>query len=364
VRLEVVDGVPVVCHHADDADAAQLERVAARLDDAVHPGVVRVLSSGPRDGGWELVTEHAGVPVAAAGPIPVAEVADLGARAAATLADLHERRVVHGRIDATHLLIGRGGRVVLCGLGPGTDAGPNDDVAALAMMLRSLMLDGVAAPRAERARWAALERCIDAAAASVPDRRPTARRLATDLASVGAPPGAAPCARRPRRAVAVALAAGAATVALLLRAADGPLPAAGVGPISGAGASMSVASVALRCVATAERPVARAECGHDVQVDSGAVTVDGRQHIVGRPGDDVAVAEWGCAGGLRAAVLRPSTGEVLVLAPFKDDEGGPAVARAERVASARSLSVVADDRGCPSLGVLGRDAAPRDDPSS
>ena len=155
VWLGIEDGVPVVGRRVGPDGRDRLCRTAAHLERAAHPGVVRVVASRPWEDGWELVTEHGGLPVAAARWTSADDVAVLGAAVATILADLHEREVVHGRLDASRILIGRSGTPVLCGLaapaGPGEVAArPADDVADLGRVLRDL-LAGVDAPGASEA---------------------------------------------------------------------------------------------------------------------------------------------------------------------------------------------------------------------
>jgi hypothetical protein len=97
-------------------------------------------------------------------------------------------------------------------------------------------------------------------------------------------------------------------------------------------------------------PLDAADCGHDVEVEVGAVVVDGERSAVGVAGDVVAVADWGCAGAPRPAVLRPSTGEVLV---FSGPGAGGArhVEAAQRVPGARALTAVDDATACPQIVV-------------
>jgi hypothetical protein len=70
--------------------------------------------------------------------------------------------------------------------------------------------------------------------------------------------------------------------------------------------------------------------------------------VAGRAGDLVLVGDWGCEGAARPAVLRPSTGEVLVYGPA-EDAGALLVARAERVEGAIDLVAHADAEGCAAL---------------
>jgi hypothetical protein len=358
VVLGVVDGLPVVRQRADAAGADRLRQIGAQLERAAHPGVVRVVASGPRGDGWELVTEHGGLALAAA-RLPSADaVTELGCAVAATLADLHERGVVHGRLDATRILLGRDGRPVLCGLAPAGDAGeaapmPTDDVAALGAVLTEVLAAIEPTGAAARARHDVLRGVLSRAQAEPATRRPSARRLAGELAPVGprspeARPARRRTSRRPHRTGAMlAGALAAAVVAVTVLVARRPSTAR---PPPVTATTSTSTSVPIPCVATAQGALRSSACGHDVVVDGPAVLLDGRRYVVGLQGDEVAVGDWDCAGGLRAAVLRPSTGEVRVFGEFTADRA-LLVARAERVLGPRSLGV-RDDDGCPTLGVL------------
>ncbi|MGI8685897.1 MAG: hypothetical protein ACR2MO_12575, partial [Acidimicrobiales bacterium] len=113
----------------------RVEAEAAALAAAHHPGVV------------ELVDAAAGVlrtthlpdarPLADAGPLTADEVAGVVAAVATTLADLHERGVVHGGLDGGHVLVAADGRPVLCSLGRA--GSPADDVLALGTLATALL---------------------------------------------------------------------------------------------------------------------------------------------------------------------------------------------------------------------------------
>jgi eukaryotic-like serine/threonine-protein kinase len=178
------------------ADVARLRLEAERLERAAHPGLVLVVGSAPGTGvdtaqdndeqSAELRTRFAGDPISR-WTGSVASVAGLGAAVAATLADLHDIGVVHGRIDPSHVLIGDDGRPRLCGLSHPGGAEPHDDVAALARVLGDVL--GRAAeqrsrPWAARSRTAhrrALEQVLARALDPVPSRRPNARLLARSI---------------------------------------------------------------------------------------------------------------------------------------------------------------------------------------
>jgi hypothetical protein len=208
-------------------DAARLRLEAERLERAAHPGLVAVVAAVPGPGTGEPhggdcgddthnATADAGDPIGDRGsaepdavlrtrfagdPVShwtgsVERVAGLGAAVAATLADLHGIGVVHGRLDATHILVGDDGRPRLCGLSHPGGAEPHDDVAALARVLGDVLARAGTQPRLTRpwfgrsgtAHRRALEQVIARALDPVPSRRPTARLLASSL--LAAVPGA------------------------------------------------------------------------------------------------------------------------------------------------------------------------------
>lgn len=188
--------------------ADRLRHEARVLDLARHPGVVELLALVEHDdGSVELRTAVAGpTPLSLAGTLPLAQVAALGVALASTVAELHRLGVVHGRIEGAHVLLGPGGRPVLCGFGsarlspagPHADLVPADDVAGVGRTLRALVQPDTEPepiperrrPRAARRRrpWTgyqqrALLTLVDQATAPDPDHRPSARNLAASLAA-------------------------------------------------------------------------------------------------------------------------------------------------------------------------------------
>ncbi len=197
VRLDMDDNGPVVVKTATPAAVDRLRLEIERLQQAAHPGVVAIVAVADPPA-CELRTRYAGEPVGAwAGTL--ASVAGLGAAVATTLADLHGVGIVHGRVDAGHILVGEDGRPRLCGFSHPGGSGPADDVAALADVLNYL-LDRTRPSRggAPLRRWKrlghahdqerALRRALQHALDPVPTRRPNARVLADAI--LAAVPGA------------------------------------------------------------------------------------------------------------------------------------------------------------------------------
>ncbi len=337
MRVEVEDGRAVVHHHADRAEAALLQADAARLEAAAHPGVVVVLRSGPtRDGGWELVIEHGGTPLSALRMPRERVLAAVAAEVASTLTELHDRGLVHGRLEGRVVLVGPDGRAVLTGFGASAPdgSGPSDDVAALGRLL----LDRLDATAASGGLVALATTAVDPDGA----RRPGARRLAQQLHALATDRTTTrPVAPRRRLALtAVVVVAGTVALGLALR------PGGSDRAVRAATTSTSASRQG--CIARAGTPLRAIDCGHDVMVDGSIVTIDGHVHVVGLEGDEVAVAAWGCAAEPQAAVLRPATGQLLVMAGL-DGVGAPTVVRADQVAPHRRLAPRLDSHGCASL---------------
>jgi hypothetical protein len=216
------DGRVVACKRSRDADdAARLAHEAMVLSRAEHPGVVELVRAEEDEHGVELVTEFVGShSLDTAGRVPLERAAGIVAALAETVADLHELGLVHGRIDPTHVLLGAGGRPILCGFGGGgpvdtialsgsaplpgfaddaTDGqplAPARDLFGLGALLSALVADSGAdlEPIPDRRYtlsrlrplWSGYQRralltLADRATDDEPLRRPSARRLAADI---------------------------------------------------------------------------------------------------------------------------------------------------------------------------------------
>ena len=422
-------------------DAARLRLEVERLEHAAHPGRVAVVAAAPRPGTGEpaddshdaaadgddpigdrgspepdavLRTRFAGDPVSH-WTGSVERVAGMGAAVAATLADLHDIGVVHGRLDATHILVGDDGRPRLCGLSHPGGAEPPDDVAALARVLGDVLARAGTEPRRTRpwfrrsstAHCRALEQVIARALDPVPSRRPSARLLASSI--LAAVPGAelpaggpqppvpepvppdehlldlvfsheltdderwaqafgdeppepgtgvdaepTPATDERRGRARVAAGSGAAALAAI---------AAGAVFVGGWGWRESGARpVAVQANGPSDRvdcPAAAAPaadvdgdgCPEALVVGGGTVSAGPISWTLGQPGDVIAVGDWTCDGGSAPALLRPSTGDVFVF-PGWAAAGEPVTVEArDRLPGAVAIRGEPGDDGCDDLVV-------------
>jgi hypothetical protein len=105
-------------------EASRLAVEVAQLEAARHAGVVELVGVDGHGVGSILLTAHVeGRTLAQTGRLPLEESAGLLAALATTLADLHDLGLVHGAVAPEHVIVGPGGRPVLCGLAYGGRAG-------------------------------------------------------------------------------------------------------------------------------------------------------------------------------------------------------------------------------------------------
>jgi hypothetical protein len=380
--------------------AASLAWEAEVLAAARHPGIVELLDVDRHDDqAPELVTAYVGThSIATCGPLPPARAAAVLASLAATVADLHAMGISHSRIEPTHVLLGAGGRPVLCGFsgasvrnrtGPPTSAIPPEfadpalsptpvfapaaDVfglgALLAFMIRGggrcrpptghRRLPAALARIREANRRRALLRLAERAMSAEPGLRPTARAIAERLHDVAPlaplapladampdpPPPALPRAptARPIPWSKVAVGTGVlATAVIALSALTAPgrdevaSPAAAPATTTGAGSAPAT---------TAPEPV-------PAIIDGNIVAVGDDRYQVGGPGDQVLVGDWDCDGAQSAALFRPSSGDLFVFDAWATPGHALTVRSMTRMTG--GVRAVADDLdgdGCPVLVV-------------
>ncbi len=228
------DRRPVAVKRATSPSGAErLRHEAQLLHAARHPQVVGVVGFEPGTDDGLAVLTTAWVPggslaAASARRRSVRDLVRTLASAAATLSDLHDRGIVHGRIDADHVLVDEQGAAVLCGFADAeqhADAPASDDVAAMGRLIGKLAtaLNNSGSRRGRlrsrghadvAERLAAIGR---RAADPLASRRPSARALARQLAELVPGPGQAraePFDGAGRRSP-VAVVGGAAVVALV-----------------------------------------------------------------------------------------------------------------------------------------------------
>lgn len=174
-------------------EAARLSREAASLDAGRHPGVVDLVGVDGHGVGAVLLTAHVdGATLSAVGLLPLEEGAGVLAAVATTLADLHELGLVHGAVCPEHVILGPGGRPVLCSLGYGGRVGdPPGPVPSLGADFVDPARVGAAAmdPAFDVFGLGALARHV----APEPPHGHVLARLAADACA--ADPGARPTAR-------------------------------------------------------------------------------------------------------------------------------------------------------------------------
>ena len=206
VRVAADEGGAVAVKTARTADERSALRYEAELlQRCSHPGLVSVVR--PHDveerlEAGELWLRYAGDPVDRwRGDLR--QTAGLAAAIAATVGDLHDMDVVHGRLDGSHVLVGADGRPRLCGFAPPGDLTPADDVLALGRVVADLV-ERIAASEPRWPLWRrgdvadrrALDDVVRRATDEVPERRPSARAMAAAL--LAAVPGAElPASHRP-----------------------------------------------------------------------------------------------------------------------------------------------------------------------
>jgi hypothetical protein len=393
-------GLPVARKRAMTAQqAAGLAWEAEVLAAARHPGVVELLAVERHDDQTpELVTAYVGThSIATCGPLPPARAAAVLESLAATVADLHAMGIAHRRIEPTHVLLGAGGRPVLCGFsgasvrnrtGPQTSPIPPEfadpvisptpafasatDVFGLGALLAFMIRGGgrcrpptghrrlpAALARVKEAnRRRALLRLADRAMSPEPGLRPTARTIAERLHDVAPPapladatpdppPPALPPALTGRSVPWSKIVVGAgvvatAVVALSVLTAPGRVE---VTSPAAAPATTTTTTAGAAPATTAPEPV-------PAIVDGNIVAVGDDRYQVGGPGDQVLLGDWDCDGAQTAALFRPSSGDVFVFDAWATPGHALTVRSMARMAG--GVRAVADDPdgdGCPMLVV-------------
>lgn len=379
---------------------ARVGAEAAVLRRAHHPGVVELVDA---DGGVLRTRWVEGRPLAALEALPPAEIAGVAAAVAGTLADLHQRDVHHGGLDATHVIVTTDGQPVLCSFGrPGS---AHDDVAAWGALLGGLLATsvqvddapsgtGVLRPRRSLGSMlappttATLTELAALASASEPAERPGAAELAASIRQ-RVPDARLPRAR-PTRLLALdrpspaggdgrgrgrsmragaTVVAGAAVVAVLLVGSNvvgGTRPA---GPQSARVTNAPVANAPTTTEAPTGPPTTTTASTRpaptlvwpreDTDFRDGVLRAQGARYELGQAGDVVVQGDWSCAGRPTVALLRPATGQVFAFDGWAEDGRDVVGRNVGRFPGATDLNVAdLDADGCADLQAISPAAAP------
>lgn len=349
--------------------AADIQREADLLTRLDHPGLVRFVDIVETpEGGRALHTEFVNSDTWASRPLadPAERAAGMAALAA-VVADLHQLGVAHLQLTPPHILHGENDLPVLCGLTSAAEATPENrhtDLAALADLCHDPALGrGALAGK--------LYSLADAARTGTLSARELARRL--DMLATRRPTRAAPvrvagggvlhslkrrCRPKPLlRAGAVVVAVFAAFVIGARSGDPEPPPAAPApaqdeapndsansgqdpldeyDPVDGTGPVVEPELVSERDLIAEADPVAppdpitepgqialpdlalpdpiaeRDQIAVSVREAAAVIEHGGRRYAIGATGDFVEVGDWDCDGQATAAIVRPSTGGVVL----------------------------------------------------
>ncbi len=401
------DGTPVLERRwpAGD-DGGEAAALADLLRRAVHPGVVELV---------EVVEDPPAVRTRYVGSTTATDLSDADdvdalvrvvAEVAATLADLHARGIVHGRLAARHLLLDAWGSPVVVGwrVWPIPGPTPADDVKALGDLVSQLAGPGFDRQRDELRAIASRARAADSSArptmAVVADALAALVPADDDVADRVLRPRTAPGRRHPRRRLAlaaagglVAMAAAAAGVLVLDEEAtpratiqvrrapvDTPAPRVATSSTSPTSTTASSTTTITTTTTTDTEPATEparlwppgcppidADLGHDVdgdgcpdqvEVEGQTVRVAGSTWTLGQTGDVVRTGDWDCDGSATPLVLRPATGELWVVERWPAAGTHLAATAVGAVADAREATATdVDGDACTDLVVTRADGS-------
>jgi tRNA A-37 threonylcarbamoyl transferase component Bud32 len=380
--------------------AQRLRREVAMLRLAARPGVVELVEPGPdadpvadgvAEGEAEVTTVFVGGGTLAErldGQLDDQLVAVVASSVAATMAQLHDRGIVHGRLSPDHILVADGNAVV-CGLAEAVVVSESehspagDDVVALARLLDEM------ASRCTGGIATGLRQVARRTLAGTPDARPSMRSLAAALAALpheGAPT-APPSPRllpprgagKPRRRALAKprLMASAALVAAVLAAVAMSFAVSGGDGDAAVSAPATAPSPTVpRSSTTTSAPPPRRlwprpacpgaptpmgadldgdGCDEEVEVADGIVSSAGRRWRVADPDDVVTLGDWDCDGVATPAVLRGGSGQLWVYPRWaeSDDEVSATLAGVVPGAtSAHTLQPSAGTGSCDRIEVV------------
>ena len=344
--------------------AADIQREADLLRRLDHPGLVRFVDIvETADGGRALHTEFVNSDTWASRPLtdPAERAAGMAALAA-VVAELHQLGVSHLQLTPPHVLHGEHDLPVLCGLTSAAEATPENrhtDLAALADLchdpaLGRGALSGKLFSLADEARAGTLSaRELASRLDLLATRRPT-RSMPVRVAGGGVLAGLKRrCRPKPLLTAGAVIGAVLAAFVIGSRSGDPDPPPAALAPVQDeapgvvAGASQDLLDqydpidgtdpLAAPEPISAQNPLAEPELVSEqdliaepdpvavpdpiaepgqiaVSVREAAAVIEygGRRYAIGATGDFVETGDWDCDGQATAAIVRPSTGGVVL----------------------------------------------------
>ncbi len=308
LEIDSDDHIVVKKLATDPQDRLALEREAANLERASHPGVVELLSFDD-DGEHALLrTEFAGDQTwQSAPPDSVRKLAEAVAAVAMTLADLHNLAVVHNDLRAEHIIVGPVNRPVLCDFRAAGDHDPAIDCAALGHIVKQILETcDDNSPRVRRALGTLALRMTD----DNPLARPTLSAVAQSAAAALAL-GSNQHFALFSRPVGAGLAGLAVLAALAVVVWDSPDPQVLSIPTLEVPATSPSSPSSVADPTTNQETVPSTASTHEPS-DPLIIEFDGFRYGVGSASDRAAVSDWNCDGNATAAVLTPYRGEVYI----------------------------------------------------
>ncbi len=330
VTLERLEGALVAAKQSSAADRLRSE--ADTLGRLRHPGVVELISFEPGLPAT-LRTVWAGTdtwdrqPPATRDTIPVALAA-----IATTLADIHDVGLCHGALTPDHVIVGPGGRPVLCGLGDAAPVDPEsqrNDVSGLLGIV-------------EHIQHTADDDCRSDLQMLADHLREPSADLRTFVHLVGEttvePDVGQARWRPPTRAVAVSVAAvlTIVTAAIALTRPNHPTADPIAAAVSASPLPTRPPSPTVAIVEPSTPSTTRAARGDPSEA---FIDHDGRRYSLGTTGDITVLGDWDCDGEPTPALLQPSTGQVAVFTSWPAPGGSLDPQVLQPVLDATSLAV-------------------------
>ncbi len=320
------DRIVAVKEAAVGSDGATRLLVEAEVLQRInHPGAVEYVEhqSGPT---VQLVTMFAGTDTWERQPPQGTDAVSSLAALASVVADLHDAKIAHGELIASHIIKGPDQRPVLCGFGRSTPLSAESqaaDLDSLATLLDTLATD---LDDENGARVATVSAALHRG--SISARVATARLDA--LLAIDTP--LAPARHVSRRVLASAAAGAVLAMAF----------AATAGVRSGRTHSAAPSTIAAFTTTTPDTTAPPTTVLPLPAPGAPTLINQGRHYALGQPGDLAVVGDWDCDGTETPALLRPATGEVAVFSEWPAPEAGIAAQYIVVVDGAQSLEI--DDR--------------------